>query len=92
MSVANDFVLFTTVDVNGADVVLLVGYVGDATEVALPENVTEIAAYAFANTSVVAFHVGMSEEAWNGFPKADTWADGIEDYTVEFKTAEIPAA
>ena len=92
VSVADDFILFTTVDVNGADVVLLVGYVGDATEVTLPENVTEIAAYAFANTSVVTFHVGMSEEAWNGFPKADTWADGIEDYTVEFKTAEIPAA
>ncbi len=94
VSKAEDFILFSTVDNNGSDVVVLMAYIGDATEVTIPENVTEIAAYAFTGTAAVTFNVGMTEEEWNAFPKADTWADGIEDYTVNYAAAsqETPAA
>ena len=87
VSVKDDFVLFTTKD-GDANVVMLMGYVGDAEEITIPANVTVIASYAFTDTSVVTFNFAGAKEAWEKLAKADNWADGIVG-TVKCTDGEI---
>ena len=96
VTVEDDFILYTTKD-GDKDIVILMGYCGSSESVTLPKKITSINAYAFVDTEVTVFNFDGTEEDWNKLQKADTWAFGIDAYTVKcsdkdvvFKTPEKP--
>ncbi len=88
VTVENDFILYTTKD-GDKDVVILMGYVGSSDTVTLPEEITSISAYAFTDSGVVTVIFDGTEEEWTKLTKAETWAFGLDAYTVKCSDKDI---
>jgi len=88
VSIKDDFILFTTKD-GEKDVVALMGFIGGDETVTLPAEITQIGAYAFKDTPVTTFHFDGKKADWEAFSKAETWADGIDAYTVKCTDGDV---